>query len=251
MSLFSKVQIQRAVTSIALEVAAQHKFALAGSGAIREHGLITRPTDDIDLFTVASAHNHFDLAAEQIVTRLREAGVEVEVELQADSYARFSVTAEGEDVLIELGVDYRSREPVTFELGPVLAIEDAVANKLSALYSRAYPRDYLDVDSIRRNGPFSDAQLLTLAEGVEPNFDRLMFAHQLSLIANTQPNEVAVYGLNADDLQAVKQRCIQWARTIKTDAGLDPDKGYNPFLPLIDPTQPGGASETEPGPGVN
>ena len=44
---------QRRIARLALEAAGDEAgFALAGSGAIREHGLIDRPTEDVDLFTV-------------------------------------------------------------------------------------------------------------------------------------------------------------------------------------------------------
>jgi predicted nucleotidyltransferase component of viral defense system len=33
--------------------------------------------------------------------------------------------------------------------GPVLHLDDAVANKACALYSRAQARDYIDVDAVR------------------------------------------------------------------------------------------------------
>ncbi len=52
------------------------------------------------------------------------------------------------EVDVDLGIDWRSREPVALEVGPVLAIEDAVGNKVAALYSRGEVRDYLDVDHI-------------------------------------------------------------------------------------------------------
>lgn len=44
---------QRRVARLALEAAGEDAgFALAGAGAIREHGLSDRPTEDVDLFTV-------------------------------------------------------------------------------------------------------------------------------------------------------------------------------------------------------
>ena len=42
--------IQRELAKIILGSLAEDGFALAGSGAIREHGLINRPTQDLDLF---------------------------------------------------------------------------------------------------------------------------------------------------------------------------------------------------------
>lgn len=42
-------------------------------------------------------------------------------------------TADGIHIDVDLGVDWRQNEPVTFDLGPVLSQADAVGNKVSAL----------------------------------------------------------------------------------------------------------------------
>ncbi|MHB1473982.1 MAG: nucleotidyl transferase AbiEii/AbiGii toxin family protein [Dermatophilaceae bacterium] len=42
---------QREITRVALRSLDGTSFVLAGSGAIREHGLVDRPTEDVDLFT--------------------------------------------------------------------------------------------------------------------------------------------------------------------------------------------------------
>ena len=53
--------MQRQVTQIALAAAGRDsEFALAGSGAVREHGLIERPTQDVDLFTARQDNRMFD-----------------------------------------------------------------------------------------------------------------------------------------------------------------------------------------------
>jgi hypothetical protein len=44
-------ELQCEITRLALRTLDGTPFALAGSGAIREHGIIDRPTQDIDLFT--------------------------------------------------------------------------------------------------------------------------------------------------------------------------------------------------------
>ena len=43
--------LQREVATIALRTAARHGFALAGGNALIAHGIIDRPTDDVDLFS--------------------------------------------------------------------------------------------------------------------------------------------------------------------------------------------------------
>jgi hypothetical protein len=60
--------------------------------------------------------------------------------------------ADGHVLEVDFGLDWREHDPVQLDLGPVLALPDADANKVGALYSRAEVRDYLDVDSIRQAG---------------------------------------------------------------------------------------------------
>jgi hypothetical protein len=42
---------QARVAHLALSAAAAHGFALAGGNALAAHGLLSRPTEDVDLFT--------------------------------------------------------------------------------------------------------------------------------------------------------------------------------------------------------
>lgn len=45
---------QARVAQLALSAAAAHGFALAGGNALAAHGLLSRPTQDIDLFTATA-----------------------------------------------------------------------------------------------------------------------------------------------------------------------------------------------------
>ena len=79
---------QRNIARLALQAAGAHSgFALAGSGAIREHGLIDRPTEDVDLFTVQGAVQEFGPALDRIVHGLHEAGYKIDVHERRDSFA--------------------------------------------------------------------------------------------------------------------------------------------------------------------
>lgn len=69
--------VQREVARIAL--ASVEGFALAGSSAIREHGMIDRPTEDVDLFTARQDIAHFGIDVDQIISRLRATGFTVDV----------------------------------------------------------------------------------------------------------------------------------------------------------------------------
>jgi hypothetical protein len=100
-------------------------------------------------------------------------------------------------------------------IGPVLSLEDAVGNKLSALYSRAYPRDFLDVDSIRASGKFTDADLIRAAIERDPGFEVPMFVTQLELVHRVLPEQVSQYNVDADQLNGIKNRFDVWASTLR------------------------------------
>lgn len=61
-----EIAIQREVARVAL--AATEGFALAGSGAIREHGIIDRPTEDVDLFTTSLNVTAFGVAVDLVIS---------------------------------------------------------------------------------------------------------------------------------------------------------------------------------------
>lgn len=207
---------QREVTRLLLSVVDDAGFALAGSGAIREHGLTTRPTEDVDLFTSRVGVESFARAVERSTETLRENGYRVVEVRRADLYARLHVMApDGHLLEVDLGLDWREHDPVQLEVGPVLALPDAVANKVSALYSRAEVRDYVDVDSIRQAGVFSDEELLELAAEHDAGFDRSLFAAQLSRVRELTARDVAEYDVDADQLAAIKERLAAWSARLQ------------------------------------
>lgn len=206
---------QREITRVALRSLEGTSFVLAGAGAIREHGLVDRPTEDVDLFTSDVDLSRFSSAVDAVVLGLREAGHDVAELRRLDQFARLEVTtADGRQVDIDMGVDWRAAEPALLAIGPVLSLVDAVGNKLSALYSRAYARDFLDVDSIRASGKFTDAELIRSAIERDPGFEVPMFVTQLKLVHRVLAEQVSQYNVDADQLDAVKTRFDVWAFTL-------------------------------------
>lgn len=120
-----------------------------------------------------------------------------------------------------MAVDWRSKEPAVLSIGPVLSMDDAIANKVLALYSRAEARDYLDVDSIRMNSTLSDEELMTLAENGDPGFDRLLFAERLATVDQISPERVLPYGVKRQDFEGVVNRCREWAEQICSQVSQD------------------------------
>jgi hypothetical protein len=103
---------------------------------------------------------------------------------------------------------------VTLAIGPVLHPDDAVANKVCALFSRAQARDYIDVDAVLQSGRYTSDELLALAESHDPGFDVAVFVIALRAIHRLPPAEFAPYGLTVGDASALTARMTQWADTI-------------------------------------
>ena len=197
------------------QVLADADFALAGSGAIREHGMTQRPTNDIDLFTVMQAATRFPNAVGNLVEHLTANNYDVTVERASSSFAQLSVTPpHGAPLSVDLAIDWRAHTPVRLDIGPVLDLADAVGNKLSALYSRSYPRDYLDVDAIRSTRTITDARLIELLQERDAGFDEAFFAECLSGASDISLPQVAAYGINGPQLHALQQRFRAWADDI-------------------------------------
>lgn len=236
----SDVEYQRDVTRLALDALASGGFALAGSGAIREHGIIDRPTQDIDLFTSVTSTEAFALSTQRLAAKMRERGLEVVEVRNAPQFANFSVTSPtGQTVEVDLGVDWRAAEPVTLSIGPVLSLQDAVGSKVVAVYSRGEVRDYLDLDAIRESKRFTDGQLLDIAAARDPGFDIGMFARQLDQVKRISSTlRVQEYGVGEQELAHLKSRLSGWAEQLRTNP---PTLGQHPLqknqeqLTAVDP----------------
>jgi len=70
-------QFQAEVARLALAVARDHGFALGGGHALIAHGIVQRPTEDVDLFT--DADGGVQAAAELVEAVLAGAGMTVDV----------------------------------------------------------------------------------------------------------------------------------------------------------------------------
>lgn len=93
--------------------------------------------------------------------------------------------------------------------------DDAVANKVCALFARAQARDYVDVDAVLRSGRYNSDALLTLAKSHDPGFDEAMFVIALRAIRRLPPAEFTPYGLTEADVLTLTERIMEWADTLE------------------------------------
>ena len=212
-------EFQRHITRQLLDALNGAGFALAGAGAIRAHGLTDRPTHDVDLFTQPLITGEtFRAAVRRAGAALRDAGHEVTPLQESDTFARVRVLDTGGQVLdVDFAVNWRADPPVQMSFGPVLSERDAVAGKLSAVYSRGEVRDFLDLDAIRASGRYSDEELLALGREHDAGFDRVMFAAQLSRVVHFDAEEAEEYGIPGEEVLAMQQRTMLWAVRLRGD----------------------------------
>lgn len=122
-------EFQAEVAWVALRVIGAQGFALAGAGALIAHGLVVRPTEDVDLFSpVAGGPGQ---VSEALLAGLADAGLTVQVVEPADQhggeFARLEVTRGPQSVQVDVARDWRQHPPVRLAVGPVLHVDDAAA----------------------------------------------------------------------------------------------------------------------------
>lgn len=208
--------LHRRLARLALSTAVDYGFCLAGGYAVQAHGFLERPSEDVDLFTTSAAEEQFTEAIATVIAAYKSDGLDVSTTAQSPGFARLQVTdpTSHATAKVELGIDWRAHPPVTLALGPVLHPDDAVANKVCALFSRAQARDYIDVDAVLQSGRYTSDELLTLAASHDPGFDEAMFAIALRAIHRLPPAEFTPYGLTTGDVSALTARMTHWADTI-------------------------------------
>jgi hypothetical protein len=212
--------LHRRVATVALRVATRYGFALGGGNALIAHGLISRPTQDVDLFTNEEAG--VGAAAASVEAALQAAGFEAEREDDADGMfdvfegageglAEWTVTApDGQRMMLQMAYFDRTRQPVTMDVGPVLSLEDVVGGKVCALASRAEPRDYIDTAAAL--GHYSIQDAIRLARRLDPGLEDRDFADAGRRLDHWADAVFASFGLDAADIARLRAALADWPR---------------------------------------
>ena len=208
------------MATIALRAAARNGFALAGGNALIAHGIIDRPTDDVDLFSDQEAG--VAAAADAVQSALRAAGFLAErrdrlgglqevFEGMGEGLAEWIITApSGRQTMLQMAHFDRMWGPVTMDVGPVLDLEDVAAGKAVALVSRVEPRDY--VDTAAALGRYTVAQLIGLARRLDPGLTERDFADAGRQLDRMPDRLFARYGLTPADVAELRKRFAAWPR---------------------------------------
>jgi len=146
------------VAQLALAATADQNFALAGGNALAAHGLLSRPAQDVDLFSPQPggaarvlAGGRAALEADGFIVQITRGTADEEAE-----FAQLHVSRDGQMTQLDLGRDWRAHNAVTLDIGPVLHLDDAVGAKVTALLGRGLARDYIHVAAALTRYPRDD-----------------------------------------------------------------------------------------------
>lgn len=210
------------VATLALSLPQARQIALAGGGALLAHDLISRPTQDIDLFTPDEAE--LAQVTDALAEVLHNHGYTVEIARRVHTFAHLDIAApDRRTMAVELAVDARIRDTVRLAFGPVLHPDEVAADKTLALFGRAAARDLVDVDALAAH--YGHDRLLQLAAEKDLGFDRRVFADALNAAAAQPDVMFHRLGLDPTQLTAVRQRAARWRDHLYTgSAGSAPGR---------------------------
>jgi len=213
-------ELQREIAVIALRAAARYGFALAGGNALIAHGIVDRPTEDVDLFSDQEAG--VAAAARAVEEALREAGFQADRRDQTgglgdifygmgEEFAEWIITAPGgQETMLQMAYFDRTHGPVTMDVGPVLDLEDLAGSKVCALASRVEPRDFVDTAAALRH--YTADQLISFARRLDPGLGDRDFADAGRQLDRMPAGVFARYGLGPQDVAWLREQFATWPR---------------------------------------
>jgi hypothetical protein len=208
---------QAEVARVALTAAADHGFALAGGNALVAHGLVDRPTQDVDLFSPEPGAP--GAVVQDVRGALESLGYVVDItrhpEDSGGEFVQLAVSRGDETVLLDLARDWRQKAPTRLDIGPVLDIQDAVGSKVTALVGRGLPRDFIDVAAALQR--YSREELMTFAFVRDPGLRVLDFIYAARALDAVPAEGFAAYGLNTSAVNDLRDRFASWPRDESSD----------------------------------
>ena len=222
--------LQAQIVRMAQALPEAHSLALAGGGAMLAHGFVDRLTKDVDLFTDRDVQE-----ALAVVRALRSALTACGLEVRdgpAPSEHRFVVrdpATEGVCAVDVFADGGRLQPLVVLDVGPVLHPDDLAADKVLALWSRALPRDFVDVAALTRQ--YDPARLMELAAAKDSGFGPETWIDALAAIRRLTREDWARDGVEPPVAAQCRDLFTRWRATLLRD--------------LVEPQQPGAA---RPGP---
>lgn len=196
---------------------------------MRAHGLVDRPSQDLD-FATANAMPLPEIA-DALTTAFRTLDFETETIEATPRMARLTITDPFAHQSCELDLlkEALQRPPVMLDLIPVVDLDDAVGMKVRALHGRSVPRDLIDVAALAEQ--FSFRALERLGALHDEDFSIHELAMRLQATELLADELFEAYGLDAAAIARVRRFAFDWLEDIKQrrvedgdiEVWIDPD----------------------------
>ena len=220
--------LHRHVARIALKaVGRKYEVALAGGNALMVHEVVSRHTEDVDLFVRRA--ELVPMAASEIEAALQAAGYSTQrIGLatagggleefwpdMGEELAEWEVTSPDGEHTMQLQAAYFETlaDPVSVpDLGPVLALDDLAGWKTVALVNRMMARDYVDIAALLKK--YTVEQLVTLALERDPGLQDADFADAGLYLDRMRDSRLAplLTGLGGEDVAWLRHQFAAWPR---------------------------------------
>jgi hypothetical protein len=197
------------VTTLFFGLDASNGFLLAGGAALLAQHLTERPTYDLDFFT-RQGGGDVPTALAALEAAAIKRGWEVTRLTEYPTFGRLKIIGPDE-LTVDLAVDSGpGRPPVVTCLGPSFDPEELAGRKLIALFDRAAPRDFSDVQALAAR--YSKALLIDRAAEVDLGFDRAVLAQMFGMLSRYEDDEIPVASA---ELASIRAFFAEWAEELK------------------------------------
>lgn len=218
----------RRVLDAALRVCDQYGLCLMGGYAIQAHGLVERPSKDLDF--AASCDLPLEDVRNGVTESFESAGLDVTWLESSAWMARLMVTDPlGTDFCeVDLMKETLQRPAVEIEEIPVVHFDDAIGLKIRALHERAVTRDYIDAAAAGRFLSFRELE--RLARPHTARFSPRILVENLEVVEWLPLGDFEEYGFDDEQRREVYRFALAWADEIKQRrvADGDADEDYEP-----------------------
>lgn len=182
---------------------------MAGAGALTVQGVIERPTQDLDYFTIPGEDIAIVSMRDAVEESLSGAGLTTTRRRDLPTFVRLEVSDGVDTCQIDLAVDYRALPTESSRLGPTLATKELGAGKVLAIFDRAEARDFRDLDRLLQH--FTLEELMDLAAEKDPGFDKVFFRDGLARFRRFTPEDL---GVSETEYERLRLTIESWRRLV-------------------------------------
>ncbi|MBU6214124.1 MAG: nucleotidyl transferase AbiEii/AbiGii toxin family protein [Actinomycetales bacterium] len=203
---------QREVSAVFFGLPESEGYVLVGGAALLSHGLVDRPTRDLDFFDVRVADaRSVERTAQAFERACAGRGWMCRPVRESTTFARYIVS--GIDSLeVDIAIDAPLFDSLLrTELGPTPSWLDLAAMKLLAMCSRFEARDYADVFMLHR--VVDRTALIVRAADADAGFHEAWLAEALRMMRRIPDDRFPV---PADQVPELREFAEQWLAEIES-----------------------------------